>query len=186
MTRPQTARLLVAAACLLAPVTLGTLAGAAAIPASASVSASRPSAVMGLSAGASSKQSVKVAAPAAYAALAATSGCKGDRYAQLPVSGDIRNSASTLGGYFWYKLPPPDSASVCIGTLRMYVHYTATGTKTWRVHALDGATRFLIAERTFTLPSGWYYWDFPIHEEWAAAAICAGATDTPGYSCHNF
>jgi hypothetical protein len=137
-------------------------------PATAFAATSAPSSASGLNR----------AATAAHRDVASTAkSCTGHTYFPLAPSGDITNIQHTLAGYFYY------TSAGCVGTVREYVHYTSHATKTWRVH-INGT---LAASRTFTLNSGYYYWDFSIHRTYhTPVTVCVGASNTPGYSCGTF
>ena len=126
------------------------------------------------------------ASHARQAATAASSSCSASTYAALTPSGDMSNPPRTEGGHFWWRNAGTD---VCIGTLRIWVHYRARATKTWRGYAYFGnpsnGDKVPIASRTFTLNPGWYFWDFPLHRLFneGLSLVCAGASHTAGIAC---
>jgi hypothetical protein len=113
-------------------------------------------------------------------------GCIGHTKQVSPARGDISNPNHGDGGYFFktdHDQTDPYGDRVCIGSVRMWVHYTSRATKTWRVHV--GSS--VVASKTFTLGPGYYYWDFSVHREfWDPTSVCLGATNTPGYSCRYY
>jgi hypothetical protein len=124
--------------------------------------------------------------PSTQSSMVAT-GCKGVTPAAFPALGFITNAARTEGGHLWWR--SVTNASVCIGTVVERVQYNATATKTWQVVIYsaqhpDGQT---VAQQTFTLGRGWYFWSFGIHQAFSGlSAVCITATDSFGTSCIHF
>ena len=140
--------------------------------ASPSVSASR-------SAPASQSASASRSAPAAV-------GCLGVTPAVIPALGFITNPDRTQGGHLWWS---PEAGGVCIGTVIEWVQYNSTTTKTWRVIVYSAAHPGgqVVAERTFTLGRGWYWWSFGVHQVFAGlSAVCITADESFGTPCLHF
>ena len=123
--------------------------------------------------------------PAAAAQLTGNSGrCAGYADTRLAPSGAIGGGFFRAGEYRYVPSGGPGETIVCLRTVRMYVYYSARGSRTWQVY-VSGK---LAASRTFTLPAGYYYWDFRIARDYAQpGSICVQVT-WPGKSvvrsCH--
>lgn len=119
-----------------------------------------------------------------------SSRCSGYTDSTLPASGDLvdPSSSSTAGffdsgGYTVTSRGEPNSAVVCIRTVREWVHYTMTATKTWQVY-ING---HFAAQVTFRLEPGYYFWDFTIDKDYVQPnRVCILASGTPGHSCFGF
>ena len=82
-----------------------------------------------------------------------------------------------------------DGGSVCIGTVIMWVQYNATAAKTWRVivYSAQHPGGQVVAQRTFTLGQGWYWWSFGVHQVFSGlSAVCITADDSFGAPCLHF
>ena len=125
-------------------------------------------------------------APAPAAALAAA-GCRGVTPAVIPALGFITDPARTQGGHLWWR--PEGGTGVCIGTVVEWVQYNSTATKTWRVivYSAQHPRGQVVAQRTFTLGRGWYWWGFGVHQVFAGlSAVCVTADDSFGVACLHF
>ena len=127
-----------------------------------------------------------VGATAAVVAVPASTSSNCTSYVDdnLPRSGDLADPALNSAGFV-------DNASyssssgviVCIKTVREWVYYSATATKTWQVY-VNGK---FATQATFTLSPGYYYWDFSINKDYVQPSkVCVLATGTPGHSCVYF
>jgi hypothetical protein len=117
---------------------------------------------------------------------AAPAACRGVRAATIPAVGFITNPSRTQGGHLWWR---PAGGGVCIGTVIGWVQYNTTATKTWRVIVYSGAHPHgqVVAQRTFTLGQGWYWWSFGVHRVFAGlSAVCFTADDSFGVACLHF
>ena len=125
-------------------------------------------------------------APAPASALAAA-GCRGVTPAVIPALGFITDPARTQGGHLWWR--PEGGTGVCIGTVVEWVQYNSTATKTWRVivYSAQHPGGQVVAQRTFTLGRGWYWWGFGVHQVFAGlSAVCVTADDSFGVPCLHF
>ena len=96
----------------------------------------------------------------------------------LPRSGDLADPQLNSAGYFnsgSYSVGNPPDDIICVRTVRMWVHYTTSATKTWQVY-INGK---FAAQKTFTLAAGYYYWTFAIDKDYneAQQALRAGQRD---------
>jgi hypothetical protein len=115
-------------------------------------------------------------------------GCRGVTPAAFPALGFITNPARTRGGHLWWRRSA-DGTRVCIGTVVESVQYNTTATKTWKVIVYSARHPHgqVVARRTFTLPRGWYFWSFGVHQSYPGlSAVCLTATDSFGVSCIHF
>ena len=126
-------------------------------------------------------------APASQSAPAtATAACRGVTPATIPAVGFITNPSRSQGGHLWWR---PAGGGVCIGTVISWVQYNTTATKTWRVIVYSAAHRGgqVVAQRTFTLGQGWYWWSFGVHQVFTGlSAVCVTADDSFGVACVHF
>jgi hypothetical protein len=123
--------------------------------------------------------------PASQAAVA-MAGCRGVTPAVIPAQGFITNPSRAQGGHLWWRAEP---GGVCIGTVIEWVQYNTTATKTWRVIVYSAAhpAGQVVAQRTFTLSRGWYWWGFGVHQVFAGlSAMCVTASDSFGSPCLHF
>lgn len=106
--------------------------------------------------------------------------------AGLPTSGDLTDPQLNSAGYFNagnYLTGSPVDEIMCIRTVRMWVHYTGSATKTWQVY-INGK---FAAQKTFTLAAGYYFWTFTIDKDYnEPSKLCVLASGTPGHSCVYF
>jgi hypothetical protein len=116
----------------------------------------------------------------------ASGGCRGVTPAIFPAQGFIANPARTQGGHLWWRR---SDGGVCLGTVVEWVRYNTTTTKTWRVivYTAQHPQGQSVAHRTFTLPRGWYFWGFSVHQVFQGlTAVCLTATDAFGAACVDF
>ena len=65
----------------------------------------------------------------------------------------------------------------------------ATATKTWRVivYSAQHPDGQVVAQRTFTLGQGWYWFSFGVHQVFSGlTAVCITASDSFGVPCLHF
>jgi hypothetical protein len=133
-----------------------------------------------------------VTAPAAHAAAAAPAavsaevGCQGVTPAVIPAVGFITNPSRAQAGHLWWR---SEAGGVCIGTVIEWVQYNAPATKNWRVivYSAQHPGGQVVAQRTFTLGPGWYWWSFGVHQVFAGlSAVCVTADDSFGVPCLHF
>jgi len=120
------------------------------------------------------------------AAVTAAVGCRGVTPAVLPALGFITNPSRSQGGHLWWR---PETSGVCIGTVIEWVQYNITATKTWRVivYSAQHPNGQVVAQRTFTLGRGWYWWSFGSHQVFPGlSAVCVTADDSFGVPCLHF
>jgi hypothetical protein len=137
------------------------------------------------SAGAAVSQSAGGAVSQSAGATAVT-GCRGVTPAVIPALGFITNPSRSQGGHLWWH---PEMGGVCVGTVIEWVQYDATATKTWRVivHSAQHPNGQVVAQRTFTLGRGWYWWSFGVHQVFPGlSAVCVTADDSFGVPCLHF
>ena len=142
-------------------------------PASQSSSASQSAALMAQTGSATS-------------ATSTASGCLGVSPAVIPAVGFITNPDRSQAGHLWWA---SEAGGVCIGTVIEWVQYNATATKTWRVivYSAQHPNGQVVAQRTFTLGRGWYWWSFGVHQVFSGlSAVCITASDSFGTSCLHF
>ena len=139
---------------------------------------------------ATASQSSPVTATVATAATAATAagtvGCRGVTPAVIPALGFITNPSRTQAGHLWWR---PEAGGICIGTVIEWVQYNTTATKTWRVivYSAQHPNGQVVAQRTFTLGPGWYWWSFGVHQVFSGlSAVCITADDSFGAPCLHF
>ena len=116
----------------------------------------------------------------------AAAGCLGVRPAVFPAAGFITNPARSQGGHLWWR---PGAGGRCIGTVIEWVQYNTTATKTWRVivYSAQHPDGQVVAQRTFTLGRGWYWWSFGVHQVFSGlSAVCITASDSFGAPCLHF
>ena len=116
----------------------------------------------------------------------ATTGCLGVTPAVIAAQGFITNPDRSQAGHLWWR---SESGGVCIGTVIEWVQYNATATKTWRVivYYAQHPNGQVVAERTFTLGRGWYWWSFGVHQVFPGlSAVCITADDSFGVPCLHF
>ena len=124
------------------------------------------------------------ASPAA--APTADAGCRGVTAAVIPALGFITNPDRTQGGHLWWRAEP---GGTCIGTVVEWVQYNTTATKTWRVivYSAQHPGGQVVAEQTFTLGRGWYWWSFGVHQVFPGlSAVCITADESFGVPCLHF
>lgn len=113
-------------------------------------------------------------------------GCLGVSPAVFPAVGFITNPGRSQGGHLWWR---PAAGGTCIGTVIEWVQYNTTATKTWRVvvYSAPHPDGQVVAQRTFTLRRGWYWWSFGVHQVFSGlSAVCITASDSFGTSCLHF
>jgi hypothetical protein len=123
------------------------------------------------------------ASQAALAAATATVGCQGVTPAVIPAQGFITNPSRSQAGHLWWR---PEAGGVCIGTVIEWVQYNTTATKTWRVivYSAQHPDGQVVAQRTFSLGQGWYWWSFGVHQVFPGlSAVCVTADDSFGVAC---
>jgi hypothetical protein len=116
----------------------------------------------------------------------AGAGCLGVTPAVIPALGFVTNPSRSQAGHLWWR---PEAGGVCIGTVIEWVQYNAPATKTWRVIVYSAAHPGgqVVAERTFTLGQGWYWWSFGVHQVFSGlSAVCVTADDSFGVPCLHF
>lgn len=126
--------------------------------------------------------------PSTPASLTADTGCRGVTPEIFPAQGFITNPNRTQAGHLWWRRSASD-ASVCIGTVVEWVKYNTTATKTWRVtvYTTQNPRGQVVAQRTFTLGRGWYFWNFGVHQAFSGlSAVCITADESFGESCIDF
>ena len=126
------------------------------------------------------------ASQAGPAAAAAAAGCRGVTAAVIPALGFITNPDRTQGGHLWWRVEP---GGTCIGTVVEWVQYNTTATKTWRVivYSAQHPGGQVVAEQTFTLGRGWYWWSFGVHQVFPGlSAVCITADESFGVPCLHF
>jgi hypothetical protein len=125
---------------------------------------------------------------AGAAAQAAATGCLGVTPAVFPAQGFITNPNRSQGGHLWWRFAG-DGTSVCIGTVVEFVQYNVTTAKTWRVivYTTQNPGGVTVAQRTFTLKQGDYFWGFGLHRVFSGlTAVCLTADESFGMSCVHF
>jgi len=126
------------------------------------------------------------ASQAGPAAATADAGCRGVTAAVIPALGFITNPDRTQGGHLWWRVEP---GGTCIGTVVEWVQYNTTATKTWRVivYSAQHPGGQVVAEQTFTLGRGWYWWSFGVHQVFPGlSAVCITADESFGVPCLHF
>jgi len=116
----------------------------------------------------------------------AAAGCLGVSPAVFPAVGFITNPSRSQGGHLWWR---PEAGGTCIGTVIEWVQYNTTATKTWRVvvYSAQHPDGQVVAQRTFTLGRGWYWWSFGVHQVFSGlSAVCITASDSFGAPCLHF
>ena len=139
---------------------------------------------------ATASQSRPATAAVATAGMASTAdaavGCLGVTPAMFPAVGFITNPSRSQGGHLWWR---PSAGGTCIGSVIEWVQYNATATKTWRVvvYSAQHPNGLVVAQRTFTLNRGWYWWSFGVHQVFSGlSAVCITASDSFGAPCLHF
>jgi hypothetical protein len=123
---------------------------------------------------------------AVTAAVTAAAGCRGVTPAVIPALGFITNPSRSQGGHLWWR---SEMGGVCLGTVIEWVQYNATAAKTWRVivYSAQHPDGQVVAQRTFTLGRGWYWWSFGVHQVFPGlSAVCVTADDSFGVACLHF
>jgi len=131
-------------------------------------------------------QSSPASQSAAPAAVTAAVGCQGVTPTVIPALGFITNPSRSQGGHLWWR---PETSGVCIGTVIEWVQYNITATKTWRVivYSAQHPNGQVVAQRTFTLGRGWYWWSFGVHQVFPGlSAVCVTADGSFGVPCLHF
>jgi hypothetical protein len=122
----------------------------------------------------------------ARADVTAAVGCRGVTPAVIPAVGFITNPSRTQAGHLWWRA---EAGGVCIGTVIEWVQYNTTATKNWRVivYSAQHPMGQVVAQRTFTLGRGWYWWSFGVHQVFPGlSAVCVTADDSFGVACLHF
>ena len=135
---------------------------------------------------ATASQSRPATATAAVASTVSTAGCLGVTPAMFPAVGFITNPSRSQGGHLWWR---PSAGGTCIGSVIEWVQYNTTATKTWRVivYSAQHPNGQVVAQRTFTLNRGWYWWSFGVHQVFSGlSAVCITASDSFGAPCLHF
>ena len=139
---------------------------------------------------ATASQSRPATATVATAGMASTAdaavGCLGVTPAVFPAVGFITNPSRNQGGHLWWR---PSAGGTCIGSVIEWVRYNTTATKTWRVivYSAQHPNGQVVAQRTFTLNRGWYWWSFGVHQVFSGlSAVCITASDSFGAPCLHF
>jgi hypothetical protein len=125
------------------------------------------------------------ASPTAATATA-DAGCRGVTATVIPALGFITNPDRTQGGHPWWRAEP---GGTCIGTVVEWVQYNTTATKTWRVivYSAQYPGGQVVAEQTFTLGRGWYWWSFGVRQVFPGrSAVCITADESFGVPCLHF
>lgn len=133
-----------------------------------------------------SRPATATVATAAMASTASAAGCRGVTPAVFPAVGFITNPSRSQGGHLWWR---PSAAGTCIGSVIEWVQYNTTATKTWRVivYSAQHPNGQVVAQRTFTLNRGWYWWSFGVHQVFSGlSAVCITASDSFGAPCLHF
>jgi hypothetical protein len=123
---------------------------------------------------------------ASPAAATADAGCRGVTAAVIPALGFITNPDRTQGGHLWWRAEP---GGTCIGTVVEWVQYNTTATKTWQVivYSAQHPGGQVVAEQTFTLGQGWYWWSFGVRQAFQGlSAVCIIADESFGVPCLHF
>ena len=131
-------------------------------------------------------QSSPASQSAAPAAVTAAVGCQGVTPTVIPALGFITNPSRSQGGHLWWR---SETGGVCIGTVIEWVQYNITATKTWRVivYSAQHPGGQVVAEQTFTLGRGWYWWSFGVHQVFPGlSAVCITADESFGVPCLHF
>jgi len=122
----------------------------------------------------------------ARADVTADVGCRGVTPGVIPAVGFITNPSRTQAGHLWWRA---EAGGACIGTVIEWVQYNTTATKNWRVIVYSGQHPMgqVVAQRTFTLGRGWYWWSFGVHQVFPGlSAVCVTADDSFGVACLHF
>jgi hypothetical protein len=120
------------------------------------------------------------------ASAASAVGCLGVTPAIIPALGFVTNPSRSQAGHLWYR---PSAGGVCVGSVVEWVQYNAPATKTWRVivYSARYPNGQVVAQRTFTLGPGWYWWSFGVHQVFSGlSAVCVTADDSFGVPCLHF
>jgi hypothetical protein len=131
-------------------------------------------------------QSRSAAATVAASTTDATVGCQGVTPAVFPAVGFVTNPTRSQAGHLWWQA---SMGGTCIGSVIEWVQYNTTATKTWRVivYSAQHPAGQVVAQRTFTLGRGWYWFSFGVHQVFAGlSAVCITASDSFGVPCLHF
>jgi hypothetical protein len=134
---------------------------------------------------ASQSSPVTQSAPASRSA-SASAGCLGVTPAVIPALGFITDPSRSQAGHLWWQ---SEAGGVCIGTVIEWVQYNTLATKTWRVivYSTQDPNGQVVAQQTFTLGPGWYWWSFGVHQVFSGlSAVCITADDSFGVPCLYF
>lgn len=126
------------------------------------------------------------ATAALTSAATADAGCQGVTRAVIPALGFITNPSRSQGGHLWWS---PEQGGVCIGTVIGWVQYNSTASKTWQVivYSAQHPDGQVVAQRTFALGRGWYWWAFGVHQVFSGLSeVCFTASDSFGVPCLHF
>ncbi len=128
------------------------------------------------------------ASQSAAAPAAAAGSCTGVTPAVFPAAGFIADPARDQGGHLWWR-GSAAGASICIGTVVEFISYTTTATRQWKVIVYDASHPGgqVVARQRFTLPRGFWFWSFPVHQSYPGLrAVCITADDAFGAPCIDF
>ena len=142
--------------------------------------------VPGVTLATASQSRPATAAVATNAAATAAIGCRGVTPARFPAVGFITNPSRSQAGHLWWQ---STMGGTCIGSVIEWVQYNTTATKTWRVivYSAQHPDGQVVAQRTFTLGRGWYWWSFGVHQVFPGlTAVCLTASDSFGAPCLHF
>jgi hypothetical protein len=143
--------------------------------------------VPGVTLATASQSSPATATAVTDAASVSMSGaCRGVTPAVIPALGFITNPSRSQAGHLWWR---PEAGGTCIGTVIEWVQYNFTATKTWEVivYSAQHPDGQVVAQRTFTLGPGWYWWSFGVHQVFSGpSAVCITASDSFGVPCLHF
>jgi hypothetical protein len=123
----------------------------------------------------------------APADAAVSMGCQGVTPAVIPAVGFVTSPSRSQAGHLWWR--PEAGGSTCIGTVIEWVQYNAPATKTWQVivYTAQHPEGQVVAQRTFTLGPGWYWWSFGVHQVFQGlSAVCLTASESFGVACLHF
>jgi hypothetical protein len=142
--------------------------------------------VPGVTLAAASQSRPATVTVATNAAATAAIGCQGVTPAVFPAAGFITNPSRSQAGHLWWRSA---MGGTCIGSVIEWVQYNTTATKTWRVivYSTQHPNGQVVAQRTFTLGRGWYWWSFGVHQVFPGLkAVCITASDSFGVPCLHF
>jgi hypothetical protein len=126
------------------------------------------------------------AATVAASTTDAVTGCQGVTPAVFPAVGFITSPTRSQAGHLWWQA---SMGGTCIGSVIEWVQYNTTATKAWQVIVYDAQhpNGQVVAQRTFTLGQGWYWFSFGVHQVFPGlTAVCITASDSFGVPCLHF